>query len=153
MTQTKVLIYIISLLMSVAVFSCGGEKKKPSFTRNGVAPGEKLDPLKLKGVGPIKSLTLDATINEEMAAKGKEIFDAKCQLCHKIEARLVGPPLKGVAQQRTPEWIMNMMLNPMEMIEKDPLAKQLYEEYKSPMTPQGLSEEEAREILEYLRTI
>ena len=50
---------------------------------------------------------------------------------------------------------MNFMLNPDEMVEKDETAKALFEEYnKVPMViPGGITEEEARAILEYFRTI
>ena len=36
---------------------------------------------------------------------------------------------------RTPEWIMNMILNPTEMVEKDPLAKELLVEFNG--SPNG----------------
>ena len=40
------------------------------------------------------------------------------------------------------------------MTQKDPLAKQLLIEFNgSPMANQGLTEEEARSILEYFRTL
>ena len=48
---------------------------------------------------------------------------------------------------------MNMILNPEEMIKKDPIAKALLEEMGSIMLDQNLTETQAREILEYIRTI
>ena len=47
---------------------------------------------------------------------------------------------------------MNMILNPREMEQKDPVAKKLLSEYNIPMPELGLSEDQARTILEYLRT-
>jgi hypothetical protein len=48
---------------------------------------------------------------------------------------------------------MNMILNPEEMVQKDPIAKQLLVEYNgAPMANQNLTEDEARAILEYFRT-
>ena len=61
--------------------------------------------------------------------------------------------LAGVTQRRSPEWIMNMILNPEEMVANDPIAKELLVEYNSPMANQSLTEEEARGILEFFRTI
>jgi hypothetical protein len=56
--------------------------------------------------------------------------------------------------RRNPAWIMNMILNPEEMTLKDPIARELFIEYNSaPMANQSLTEEEARAILEYFRTI
>ena len=104
-----------------------------------------------KGIGPIKEITLDSKIDEALAAKGKEIFMMKCSACHKIDKRYIGPALGGLTKRRSPEWIMNMILNPSEMIKKDPVAKALYEEYLTPMAFQNVSQEEARAILEYFR--
>jgi len=48
---------------------------------------------------------------------------------------------------------MNMILNPEEMIQKDPIAKQLLiDSNGAPMANQNLTEDEARSILEYFRT-
>jgi hypothetical protein len=44
-----------------------------------------------------------------------------------------------------------MMLNPLEMTQKHPVTKELLGEYFTPMTPQGLTEEDARALLDYLR--
>jgi hypothetical protein len=49
---------------------------------------------------------------------------------------------------------MNMILDPEDMIQKDPLAKALLIEFNgSPMANQNLTEEEARQVLEYFRTL
>jgi len=48
---------------------------------------------------------------------------------------------------------MNMILNPDEMVQKDPIAKALLAEYLSPMANQNLTEEQARAVLEYFRTL
>ena len=57
-------------------------------------------------------------------------------------------------QRRSPEWTMNMILNPEEMVKKDPLAKELLIKFNgSPMANQNLTEDEARQVLEYFRTL
>ena len=107
-----------------------------------------------KGIGPIKSVTLEAEINSAMALKGEEVYKAKCTACYKIGKKFIGPPPNGIFERRSPEWIMNMILNPEEMVQKDPIAKQLLIEFNgSPMANQSLTEEEARSILEYFRTL
>ncbi len=103
-----------------------------------------------KGVGPIKTLTLE-DLNESLAKEGKTVFTQKCGSCHKLDERYAGPALKGVTQRRTPEWIMNMILNPLEMTQKDEVAKGLLEEYLAQMSFQDVSEKQARSILEYFR--
>ena len=48
---------------------------------------------------------------------------------------------------------MNMILNPEEMVEKDPVARELLTRYLAPMANQNLTREEARKILEFFRTL
>jgi hypothetical protein len=70
-----------------------------------------------------------------------------------MEANYIGPAQKGLLDRRSPEWAMNIMLNPQEMLKKDETAKALLKEYNDmPMTDMGLTEQEARSILEYIRT-
>lgn len=71
-----------------------------------------------------------------------------------MDKKFIGPALAGVTERRSPEWIMNMILNPEEMIQKDPIAKQLMiESNMAVMANQNLTEEEARAILEYFRSL
>lgn len=150
--------FLTILTLVVIMSSCGGEKVKEEVAKEPekkeVAKGkelDKIDPMKDKGVGPIKSINL-GDIDDALVAKGKEVFKLKCTACHKITKRFVGPPLKGVTQRQTPEWIMNMILNPEVMVVENAKAKELLMEYSAPMANQNLTEEEARAILEYLRT-
>ncbi|MFO7674425.1 MAG: c-type cytochrome, partial [Lutibacter sp.] len=80
------------------------------------------------------------------------VLMAICSACHKISKRVVGPALAGITERRTPEWIMNMILNPEKMVVENAAAKKLLEEYLAPMANQNLTETEARVILEYFRT-
>jgi hypothetical protein len=48
---------------------------------------------------------------------------------------------------------MNMILDPEKMVKEDQLAKDLFMEFNgAPMSNQSLSQDDARAILEYLRT-
>ena len=106
-----------------------------------------------KGIGPIKNITLEATIDLKKAEKGKQIFEEKCTSCHKLAEKYVGPPLEGITKKRSPEWILNMILNPEQMIEEDPDAQALFQEYLSKMISQDISKEEAMQIFEYFRSV
>jgi len=107
-----------------------------------------------KGVGPIKSVTLNSEISSAMATKGAAIFKKMCTACHRVGKKYIGPDPSHIIKRRSPEWIMNMILNPEEMISKDPLAKKLLVEFNgAPMANQNLTEDEARAILEYFRTL
>ncbi|MDP2600708.1 MAG: c-type cytochrome [Deltaproteobacteria bacterium] len=103
-----------------------------------------------KGVGPVTSVAL-GPVDAARAAKGKQLFESKCAACHKLDEKYVGPAIKGVTQRRSPEWIMNMIMNPQEMTEKDPTARELLATYFTQMTFQNVTQDEARDILEYFR--
>jgi len=89
------------------------------------------------GIGPVESVTLSDKIDEELEERGEEIFKSKCAACHKLEERYVGPPLSTVLSDRTPEYVMNMILNPDEMIKKHPEAKAMLAQYLTPMPNQN----------------
>jgi len=158
---------ILSLFFALAIFSCGGEEKKKESSKIKLKTTEKKAEVKKtttkasetidltnKGVGPIKSVTLGAEIDQAMATHGAEVYKKMCTACHKPTKKFIGPAPKGVLLRRTPEWIMNMILNPEGMVAKDPLAKALLIEFNgSPMANQNLTEEEARAVLEYFRTL
>ena len=72
----------------------------------------------------------------------------------KAEGKLIGPAMKGIYERRHPAWVMNMLMNPTEMVKEDPIAKALLAEYNNIlMINQNLSQEEARAIAEYLRSL
>jgi mono/diheme cytochrome c family protein len=147
---------LLLLILVMAWSACGDKKSEGAVSEPIVeeAPKEAadVDPMKNKGIGPISSVSL-GEIDADLAAKGESEFKTKCTACHKISKRHIGPGLKGVTERRSPEWIMNMILNPEGMVQKDPIAKQLLVEYNgAPMANQNLTEDEARAILEYFRT-
>jgi cytochrome c len=107
-------------------------------------------PEKGKGIGPITEVKL-GPIDVQMAQAGGKTFDAKCAVCHTLDAKKLGPPLRDVARERAPEWIMNLLLNVNEMLANDPEASKLRAQYPLRMTDQQLKRDEARQILEYLR--
>jgi len=104
------------------------------------------------GVGPIKKVVL-GPIDEKMVAEGKEIFNSKCIVCHDLKQKKIGPPLGDVTKIRTPEFIMNMLIATTLMQQKDAIIKDLIKEYKIPMTPPEISKDQARSVLEYLRSV
>jgi cytochrome c1 len=57
-----------------------------------------------------------------------------------------------VTETRTGAYIMNMILNPAEMVQKHPEARAKLAEFMTPMPFQNVTEDEARDILEYLRS-
>ena len=105
------------------------------------------------GIGPVDEAITISEIDMEKVEKGKELFKTKCSACHKIEERYIGPQLDNVLTDRTPTYVMNMILNPQEMVKKHPEAKKMLQEFMSPMPNQNLSREEARAVVEYLASV
>ena len=151
--------YRTVVLLVVLAWNCQPKKATEdfSFKKEGVAERPKVSrrvDLSTKGVGPITSVILDPQIDETMVRAGQELYQQKCTACHKIGVTFIGPPPDGILKRRTPEWVMNMILNPDQMIQQDSLAKALFMEFNGQlMTNQGLNEKQARSILEYFRTL
>lgn len=137
------------------LLSCGGEQTGGGETESpapaATAQSELTDWQLENGIGPITAdVELDA-IDPERVARGEEVFTLKCSACHKLDERYVAPPLRDVTERRTPAFVLNMMLNSFEMTQKHPTVRELLAEYYTPMTDQGLTEEDARAVLDYLR--
>lgn len=137
------------------LFACGGpvEQKPAAKTTVSPAQADPNDPMSNKGIGPVKQVVL-GEIDPVRVAEGEQIYKQLCSACHKPEEKFIGPSPKGIMERRSPEWIMNMILNPEEMVKSDPIAKKLLVEYNfAPMAKQNLTEEQARLVLEYFRTL
>lgn len=150
------LVYIPALILGLFACAGGSDQGNTSTETEAsakVAEVEKeVNPMDNKGVGVIKSLSL-GELDQAMADKGKEVYDAKCTACHKVTEKYIGPAPAGIMERRSPEWVMNMILDPELMVKEDHIAKDLLKEYIAPMANQNLTEEEARQILEYFRTL
>ena len=149
--------FFIGLLFAstVAVAACnsGSDNQETAETTDNSA-GESdasagTDP---KGIGPYQNVELTHPLDENMVAQGKNVYEVKCQSCHKLtEERLVGPGWKGVTDRRTPEWIMNFTVNTEEMLNKDTAAQNMLEVCLVRMPNQGVPEADARALLEFMR--
>ncbi|UOB19163.1 c-type cytochrome [Abyssalbus ytuae] len=163
------LFYKISVLSVFFILaSCGGnpeKKDKPLYEtqpdtqtkKETTAPAPQSSvPVDMsnKGIGPVTSYSFASEINEEMVKKGETLFKQKCMACHKTDKKLIGPPVKGIYERRSVEWVLNMMLNPDQMLKEDPIAIALLKEYNNTkMLDQNLTEEEAKALAEYFRTL
>ena len=150
--------FVILVFLAAAAAACGGSEGPPggaassddvSTETTTTADGLTSDELQY-GIGPIRSLEL-GPVDRELAETGAGVFRVKCAACHKLDEDYVGPALGGVTERRTPEYVMNMILNPDEMVARHPEVKALLAQYYTPMPDQQLSEADARAVLEYLR--
>jgi hypothetical protein len=98
-------------------------------------------------------VTITTPLNQEWVKAGKTTYDLKCQSCHKLtDERVVGPGWAGVTKRREPHWIMNMITNVEMMLETDPEAQKLLEQCLVRMPNQNISQDESRQILEFMRS-
>ena len=105
------------------------------------------------GIGPVTEVVELGELDPELAAKGREVFEAKCTACHRPQERYIGPASGEILDRRSATYAMNMIMNPDEMTKKHPEGKKMMQEYMSPMPYQNVSIEQARAIVEYFRTI
>jgi hypothetical protein len=144
----------IFILIVFLIIGCGGEKNtEETVSQKPQNPYGLTDFEMENGIGPIKKKIQLAPINPVKVKMGEEIFNLKCLSCHKIDERFVGPSQRYTVDRRTPEYILNMMLNPDEMTKRHPTGQKMLAEYLSPMTNMNLKLEDAYLVLDYLRAI
>ena len=143
-------------LILIGLLACGGSDQDQASTED-QAPAESgaddLSAFQIEhGIGPITEVVELGELDPAMAAAGEAVFVAKCSACHKTAERYVGPALGDVTDRRSAAYIMNMVLNPQEMYERHPEAQALLAEYLSYMPNQNVTPEDARAVVEYLRS-
>ena len=143
----------ISSLMS----SCNSGT--PKENQNTSKPTTKTDTvvisqgLNSKGIGRFKDVALTHPLDLDMVRNAQVIYNAKCFACHKLTSeKLVGPGWKGVTDRRTPEWILNFITNTQVMLDKDLVAQSDLVTCVVRMPNQGLTDEQARQLLEFMRS-
>lgn len=133
------------LAIALLAVACGGQAEQE-------ADESVFDVKKEKAVyGKVTHVDVGPGIDAQMATAGLDVFDTKCSGCHKYDERFVGPALGDVADKRTPEYIMNMILDTETMIENDDTVKCLLQEFLTRMPNQNVDEKDARNVLEHLR--
>ncbi|SMO48453.1 c-type cytochrome [Fodinibius sediminis] len=149
--QISKLLPVIIIISLATMVGCGGQESGSNSETEDSANGTELTDFQLEhGIGPVTEPIKLEDIDPALAEKGAQLFETKCSACHKMDSRYVGPPLGGITDTRTPAFIMNMILNPEEMVDKHPIGQALLQEYMTPMANQNLSREEARAIVAYL---
>ena len=152
--------FIAIACLSLIVAACGGDKQnndqpaeQKEVLQDNTAPGGENPPYDPnRGEGKFTTVELGDKLDVAMASEGEKISGVKCTSCHKLtDEKLVGPGWKGVTQRRQPAWIMNFITNPDPMIDKDPAVQAQLELCLVRMPNQGLTDDEARKILEFMR--
>src|ERR1019366_3707970 len=149
-------LYALIALTALLISSCNNDQQPGKETTQTVVT--KTDTVTVsqginsKGIGRFKDVPLTHPLDATMAEKGKALYDAKCAACHKVTPeKLVGPGWKGVTDRRTPEWIMNFITNTNVMLDSDLVAQQLMVVCVARMPNQNVTDNEARNMLEFIR--
>jgi cytochrome c2 len=159
---------IVLSLVVVFIASCGGNSNSEKSTNEATSAkhheeekdehheGKKdddnpsYDPN--RGEGKFTKVELGASLDAAKAEGGKKVYDVKCGACHKLtDEKLVGPGWVGVTSRHSPEWIMNFITNTDAMINKDPKVQAQLEICLVRMPNQSLSDDDARNLLEFMR--
>lgn len=147
----KISVLIITTISLFLLISCGnGNETQQNNSQPSNESG--LTEFELEhGIGPVTERLEIGELDPELAEEGRSIFAMKCEACHNMEGRMVGPALGDVLERRSPEFVMNMILNPSEMAREHPEGQRMLQEYMTPMPFQNVSDSDARAIVEYLR--
>ncbi len=149
---------VLLIAGGIFLYSCGNQNTPKEGATTEPATSEKkadngnpsYDPE--RGIGKYTTVDLGEKLDNEMATKGKAVAEVKCLSCHKTtDEKLVGPGWSGVTTRNKPEWIMNFITNVNEMLDKDPKAQAQLEICLVRMPNQNLSDDEARQLLEFMR--
>lgn len=158
-TSTSLRSSLVAVAIALLACSCGGgtgDNKPEAGTPKAPEPTVAATPAQAAypaGFITAADITL-GPIDQAKVDAGKKIFDEKCHVCHGLtDQKVVGPGWKGVTEHRKPEWIMNMILHTDWMLENDTAAQNLVELTKARMTDQELTKDQARDMLELMRTL
>jgi|GEM_PF-5787158 len=105
-----------------------------------------------KNENPIVKAEPVAYTPEPGGPDGKQIFETRCNSCHRADAVDGAAPGLAGALERIPkgDWLYRWVRKPEEMVKTDPYAKQLFAKYKTTMTAQPLSDEEIDAVFHYV---
>jgi len=166
-SRVKLSLLALVAVSAVALAGCGQKAEQGASTDNTAATASNTaaapaaaqappDTTKLDFATLDKSAPADSKVDAALAATGKGLFTTKtCVACHKFGGVLIGPDLTGVTKRRGEEWILAQIQHPTVMTAGDPISKDLKEKAvgKTQMlVPGGVKPEEAKALLEFLKT-
>ncbi len=143
---------VLALFLALLA-GCGGQPAGDQASKETAAPStpeaSKLLAKSLYDDGPRAG---ESPVDAAAAAAGEKLFSTKgCTACHAWGKRLTGPDLKDVTKRRTQAWMEQQILHPDVMIKTDPIARELFAQYALQMPKQGLTDEQAKQVIEYLK--
>lgn len=81
-----------------------------------------------------------------------ELYVRKCASCHTVgKGPRVGPDLKGVHERRARAWVIDLIREPSTMLDRDPDARRLVQEFNGVRMPDlGLTPEQSQGLFELI---
>jgi len=106
-------------------------------------------------VDVVESISPDDGIPTEQATidAGQTLFKNNCAVCHSMQDVIIGPPLAGVYERVSIDWISAFVRNSQQVIQSgDEYAVGIYNQYnKTEMTSFDFSDEEILSILSFIK--
>ena len=97
--------YLFGIMLTCLIVSCAPEKpsgETEESDENKSAVEAITDPT--KGIGAIKNVTMNIPLDQDRIKRGVDIYNMKCQACHKLDdKRVVGPGWKNITKRRKPD--------------------------------------------------
>lgn len=103
------------------------------------------------GIGPVTETVELGDPDPVLAERGHELFNAYCMMCHGPGMSRLAPDLNNQLERRSPEYTMNMILNPTGMTRRHPSRREHQQGYLTSMPFQQLTADDARALVEYFR--
>lgn len=143
------LLFALALAGAATLSGCGAGKEDAAPAASGTASTGSVAAVSKYDTGPRAG---ESEADEALAEQGKQLFSNKgCTACHAFGKKMSGPDLAGVTMRRTAQWMENQILHPDRMVKEDPIARELFAKHALQMPNQGLTPEEARAVVEYLK--
>lgn len=151
--RTSILLLLALSLTLALLAGCGGKPAEESAGTSSPAPATPAAGALLeKSLYDDGPRAAESPVDAAAAAAGEKLFSTKgCTACHAWGKRLTGPDLKDVTTRRTQVWMENQILHPDVMTKTDPIAHELFAQFALQMPKQGLTETEAKQVIEYLK--
>lgn len=154
-SQKRLAVPLLGLAMLAGLFIHGGCSSTPETDAERQARWTQgnLTSWELEhGIGPITTDAQLGAVDPARAARGKDLFIQKCATCHYLDQRKTGPALRDITKRRSNEYVMNQILNPEQMGKLHPDGKKMVAQYAQFMTIQGITRENALDLLDFLRS-
>lgn len=85
---------------------------------------------------------------------GLQLFQSNCKSCHRLDQKLVGPPLRNSFETRDSVWFAQMIVDAKGLIDSgDTLAIRLFNDFNQTQHPRfkGFDKKELAALIEYLK--